>query len=99
MIIEDGRLNQHCYREEILALAGLLFYRKIRRMQLNKKEVHWMKDGTKYYNTKANRVWKAKNAFVAMRWPAQSSDLNLIENVWTIFKRRISKKHYNIKTA
>jgi hypothetical protein len=67
VVLGSSHIDQHRYREEILAPFGLPFYRAIRAMQLGKEEVHWMEDGARYHNTKANRNWIVTKAFVAMR--------------------------------
>ena len=34
--------------------------------------------------------WKAENGITTLDWPSQSPDANLIENVWSVVKRKLA---------
>ena len=55
-----------------------------------------MNDNAKWHTAKIVVNWRAKKKIPCMRWPAQSLDLNPIENLWSILKRKISARRYKI---
>ena len=35
-------------------------------------------------------AWKTENGILTLPWPSQSSDLNIVENVWKVIKNNIA---------
>jgi transposase len=52
-----------------------------------------MEDGAPVHTSKVAKEWRDQRSITKLNWPANSPDLNPIENLWNIMKRNISEKH------
>jgi len=51
-----------------------------------------MEDNAPTHTSKIATNWRLKNGISRMLWPANSPDLNPIENIWSILKRRLNSR-------
>lgn len=58
-----------------------------------------MEDNTPIHMARASQRWREEHDIVKMSWPANSPDLNPIENVWHNMKHHISCSRNRLKHA
>ena len=52
-----------------------------------------MEDGASIYSASKSKKWREDHKLKKIVWPAQSPDMNPIENLWSVMKKDVQKTH------
>ncbi len=89
VVIPRDRRTGLEYRDIILAGPLHDFYLSTKDIE---GEVFLMEDGAPTHRSKAANDWRRENSIKCLEWPAQSPDLNPIENIWHTLKEKINNR-------
>jgi hypothetical protein len=87
------RMNFEIYVNQMLKELSLSFYATC----VNERSyMIYMNDEIDYHIFKLPVKWRHENGLKRMHWSTQSSNLNLIENLWRLIKLRISDRRHRV---
>ena len=83
----EGNMDQHLYKQilEDELLQTMEYY------DLEKSAVIFMQDNDPKHKAKSVMEWLKLQEFSLLVWPAQSPDLNPIENIWSNVKQKLAR--------
>jgi transposase len=85
LVFIDTTMDKHLYKnilEEDL-IETINYY------GFNKEDILFMHDNDRKHTAKIVTDWLKEQKIETLNWPAQSPDLNPIENIWALLKKRL----------
>jgi transposase len=88
---EWGRINSQVYCDKILPYINDFYYYMEQHPEVRFMRTILMEDNAPIHTSRLTRAHHEQYRMLQMHWPANSPDLNPIENVWRLLKYHIGK--------
>ncbi len=93
LLDRDFEFKKHDY--------SAVFYLQILEYNLTdiwKSELVFMQNNASIHRVRKSKLWFQENGIEVMKWPSYSLDLNSIENLWALLKKKIYKVYSNLNS-
>ena len=93
LLDRDFKFKKHDY--------SVVFYIQILKYNLTdiwESELMFMQNNASIHRVRKSKLWFQKNDIEVMKWPSYSLDLNSIENLWALLKKKIYKVYSNLNS-